>query len=117
MQKKILIFFLLSFFLIFINPAYSDDISTKTIDKYTEKISRKFASTYCNTIQFGISNEGALNFSIGETNKEFLKNKLNKYIDYDLLKENILKNVGNTCQVYDLPVEKLDNLSLANLKN
>ena len=38
------------------------------------RISKKFSNTYCNTSKFGISKDGALKFSIGETNKEFQNN-------------------------------------------
>ena len=103
--------FLPFFLLIFGSPVYSNNISPKIIENYTLKISRKFSKTYCNTIQFGISNDGALKFSIGETNKEFLNNKLNKYIDYQILTKNILLSLKNKCKIDNFPVNKLDNLS------
>ena len=79
---------LFSFLLfIFVSPVYPIDVSPKYIEKYTLKISRKFSNTYCNTTKFGISKEGALKFSIGETNKEFSNNNLNKYIEKDFLKK------------------------------
>ena len=108
---NILLFFLL---LIFASPVYANDFSKQVIENYTLKISRKFSNTYCNTTKFGISKEGALNFAIGETNKEFLNNKLNKFIDYDLLKDNVLLMIRKNCQVYDFPVRELENLVLKN---
>ena len=60
--------------------------------------------------KFGISYEGALAFAIGETNKEFKKNKLNKFIDYSLLKNSIVNNLENNCQVYDFDISTLENL-------
>tara|TARA_A100000164_G_scaffold361758_1_gene376903 strand:+ start:990 stop:1331 length:342 start_codon:yes stop_codon:yes gene_type:complete len=103
---------LLSLFLfIFISPVYSIDFSPKSIEDYTLKISRKFSNTYCNTTKFGISEDGALRFSIGETNKEFSNNKLNKFIDYELLHKNILLSLENNCQIFDFPESKLDNLA------
>ncbi len=102
--------FVLSLFLIFSSPVYSLDISSKTLEKYTKKISNKFTRTYCNTSKFGISYEGALAFAIGETNKEFKNNKLNKWIDYSLLKSSIVNELENNCQVYDFSISNLDNL-------
>ncbi len=103
--------FLLSFLLfIFGTPVYPIDFSTKTIENYTLKISRKFSNTYCNSIKFGISKDGSLRFSIGETNKEFSNNKLNKYIDYDFLTENITSRLENKCQIFDFPESELEKL-------
>ena len=102
----------LSFLLfIFDTPAYSFDISPKKIENYNLKISRKFSNTYCNSTKFGISKDGALRFSIGETNKEFSNNTFNKYVDYDFLKRTILLNLENNCQIIDFPVNELDKLA------
>ena len=109
MIKRIFIIFILTLHLVFISPVYSLD-TFKTLEKYTSSISNKFARTYCNTSQFGISNEGALEFAIGETNKEFKNNKLNKLIDYSFLKNLIINDLGNNCQVYDFAVTNLENL-------
>ena len=62
--------------MIFNIPYYPSDFSAKVIDNYTLKISRKFLNTFCNSTKFGISKDGSLRFSIGETNKEFSNNKL-----------------------------------------
>ena len=83
---------------------------TRSFEKYTKKISNKFTKTYCNTSKFGISYEGALAFAIGETNKEFKNNKLNKLIDYSLLKNSIVNDLENNCQVYDFEISNLENL-------
>ena len=96
--------------LLFNGPVYSLDTSSKTLEKYTKKISNKFTRTYCNTTKFGISYDGALAFAIGETNKEFKNNKLNKFIDYSLLKNSIVNDLENNCQVYDFAISKLENL-------
>ena len=95
---------------LFSSPVYSLDNSSKTLEKYTKKISNKFTRTYCNTTKFGISYEGALAFAIGETNKEFKNNKLNKFIDYSLLKNSIVNDLENNCQVYDFAISNLENL-------
>ena len=96
--------------LLFSSPVYSLETSSKTLDKYTKKISNKFTRTYCNTTKFGISYEGALAFAIGETNKEFKKNKLNKLIDYSLLRNSIVNDLENNCQIYDFEISNLENL-------
>ena len=112
MIKIILNFLILFLFLIFGTQAYSADSSEKGLEKYTLKISRKFANTYCNSTKFGISKDGALKFSIGETNKEFSKNKLNKFIDSENLKKNIILSLQNNCQIFDFPAYELDKLTL-----
>ena len=112
MIKKFFTILTLSLFLLFSSPVYSLDTSSQTLEKYTKKISNKFTRTYCNTTKFGISYEGALAFAIGETNKEFKKNKLNKLIDYSLLKNSIVNDLENNCQVYDFAISNLENLKL-----
>ena len=110
MIKRIFPIFLLTLLLLFSSPVYSLDTSSKILEKYTKKISNKFTRTYCNTSKFGISYEGALAFAIGETNKEFKNNKLNKFIDYSLLKNSIVNDLENNCQVYDFATSSLENL-------
>ena len=108
---KVIISFIFSiFYLLISNPVYSIETSAKSIDNYVNKISNKFSRTYCNTTQFGISNDGALAFAIGETNKEFKNNKLNELIDYTLLKNKIVNNLEDNCQVYDFPMKELEKL-------
>ncbi len=108
-NRGLAIFTLILLFL-FSSPVYSLDTSSKTLEKYTKKISGKFTRTYCNTTNFGISYEGALAFAIGETNKEFKNNKLNNSIDYSLLKNSIVNDLENNCQVYDFDISNLENL-------
>ena len=110
MIRRVFTIFILTLLLLFNSPAYSLDTSSKTLEKYTKKISNKFTRTYCNTTKFGISYDGALAFAIGETNKEFKNNKLNKFIDYSLLKNSIVNDLENNCQVYDFAISKLENL-------
>jgi len=110
MIKRVFSIFILTLLLLFNSPVYSLDNSSKSLEKYTKKISNKFTRTYCNTSKFGISYEGALAFAIGETNKEFKNNKLNKLIDYSLLKKSIVNDLENNCQVYDFAITKLENL-------
>ncbi len=110
MIKIVFTIFTIILLVLFSSPVYSLDTSPKTLEKYTKKISNKFTRTYCNTSKFGISYEGALAFAIGETNKEFKNNKLNKFIDYSLLKNSIVNDLENNCQVYDFAITKLENL-------
>jgi len=110
MIKRVFTIFILTLLLLFSSPVYSLDTSYKTIEKYTKKISNKFTRTFCNTTKFGISYEGALAFAIGETNKEFKNNKLNKLIDYPFLKNSIVNDLENNCQVYDFAISNLENL-------
>ena len=112
MIKRVCTIFILILFFFFNKPVYSIDTSSKNLEDYTKKISNKFTRTYCNTIKFGISYEGALAFAIGETNKEFNKNKLNKLIDYPLLKNTIVNDLENNCQIYNLDILSLENLEL-----
>ena len=109
MIKRVFAIFALTLLFLFSSPVYSLD-NSKTLEKYTKKISNKFTRTYCNTSKFGISYEGALAFAIGETNKEFKNNKLNKLIDYSLLKNSIVNDLENNCQVYDFEISNLENL-------
>ena len=112
MIKRVFAIFTLTLLFLFSTPVYSLDISSKSLEKYTKKISNKFTRTYCNTSKFGISYEGALAFAIGETNKEFKNNKLNKLINYSLLKNSIVSDLENDCQVYDFEISNLENLKL-----
>ena len=113
MIKRVFAIFTLTLLFLFSSPVFSLDTSSKTLEKYTKKISSKFTRTYCNTTNFGISYEGALAFAIGETNKEFKNNKLNKFIDYSLLKNLIVNDLENSCQVYDFASSNLDNLKFS----
>ena len=110
MIKRFFAIFTLTFLFLFSSPVYSLDNTSKTLEKYTKRISNKFTRTYCNTTKFGISYEGALAFAIGETNKEFKNNKLNKLIDYSLLENSIVNDLENNCQVYDFEISNLENL-------
>ena len=110
MIKRFFAIFILTLLFLFSSPVYSLNTSSKLLEKYTKKISDKFTRTYCNTSKFGISYEGALAFAIGETNKEFKNNKLNKLIDYSQLKNSIINDLENNCQVYDFDISNLENL-------
>ncbi len=110
MFKRIFIIVFSVLYFLFSKPVYSKEISNKSIEKHLNKIANKFSRTYCNTTKFGISSEGAIAFAVGETNKEFLNNKLNKLIDFSLLEDNIINSLENSCQVYDFPIKELEKL-------
>ena len=110
MIKRVFAIFTLTLLFLFSSPVYSLDTS-KTLEKYTKKISNKFTRTYCNTSKFGISYEGALAFAIGETNKEFKNNKFNNLLDYSVLKNSIVNDLENNCQVYNFEITNLENLN------
>ena len=110
MIKRVFAIFTITLLFLFSSPVYSLDTSSKTLEKYTKKISSKFTRTYCNTTNFGISYEGALAFAIGETNKEFKNNKLNKLIDFTQLKNSIINDLEYNCEVYDFDISNLENL-------
>ena len=114
MIKNILNLLAIFLFFTFGTPAHPTDSSAMAIEKYTLKISRKFANTYCNSTKFGISKDGALKFSIGETNKEFSNNKLNKFIDSELLNKNIILSLETNCKIFNFPENELDKLTFKN---
>tara|TARA_Y100001980_G_scaffold45276_1_gene25459 strand:- start:1094 stop:1444 length:351 start_codon:yes stop_codon:yes gene_type:complete len=111
MIKIIWTIILSSFLFLFSQPTFSKDISQKNIDNLTTKVSKKFSRTYCNTSNFGISEEGAMEFAIGETYKEFSKNKLVSLIDMKKLGSIIVTNIEKECQIYDFPVDQLSKLN------
>ena len=113
---KLIIGFFISFLFLFpFNSAFAKDIPQKNIDNLTNKIAKKFSRTFCNTSNFGISDEGAIEFAIGETKKEFSKNKLIEFVNFDEINKKIISNIEGDCQVFDFPFDELANLK--NIKN
>ena len=115
MNKVIIGFIFALLFLFPINTAFSKEIPQKNIDSLTNKVAKKFSRTFCNTSNFGISDEGAIEFAIGETKKEFSKNKLIEFVDFNQINKKIITNIESDCQVFDFPVDELANLK--NIKN
>ena len=113
MIKFILALTISSFLFLFSIPAYSQDISQKNLDNLATKVSKKFSRTYCNTSNFGISDEGAMEFAIGETFKQFSKNKLIKFVDLKDISSKIVANVERECQIFDFPVSELSKLNFS----
>ena len=108
---KLIIGFFISFLLLFpVNPVLSKEIPQKNIDNLTNKVAKKFSRTFCNTSNFGISDEGAIEFALGETSKEFSKNKLIQYINFNEINKKIITNIESDCQVFDFPVDELAKL-------
>ena len=98
------------------NSARSQEFSKDNVDKLANKVSTKFARTFCNTSNFGISDEGAIEFASGETKKQFSKNKLINYLDLNDLGKLIASKIEIECQVYDFPLEELTKLDFSSDK-
>ena len=96
--------------------AISKEFSQDNVDKLENKVSTKFAKTFCNTSNFGISDEGAIEFASGETKKQFSKNKLINYLDYSDLSKLIISKIEIECQVFDFPAEALTKLDFSSDK-
>ena len=114
MIKFIVVILISTFILIPTKPSFSKEVSQKNLDKLVDKVSGKFAKTFCNTSNFGISDQGAIEFAIGETKKEFSKNKLINLINQSDVNKKIVLKIENDCQVYDFPVDELSKFVLNN---
>jgi len=114
MIKFIVVFLISIFIFIPAKPSFSKEVSQKNLDKLVDKVSGKFARTFCNTSNFGISDQGAIEFAIGETKKEFSKNKLINLINQSDVNKKIVLKIENECQVYDFPVEELSKFVINN---
>ena len=114
MIKFIVVFLISIFIFIPTKPSFSKEVSQKNLDKLVDKVSGKFARTFCNTSNFGISDQGAIEFAIGETKKEFSKNKLINLIKQSDVNKKIVLKIENECQVYDFPVDELSKFVIKN---
>ena len=114
MIKFIVVFLISIFIFIPAKPSFSKEVSQKNLDKLVDKVSGKFAKTFCNTSNFGISDQGAIEFAIGETKKEFSKNKLINLLNQSDVNKKIVLKIENECQVYDFPVEELSKFVINN---
>ena len=113
MKEFLIYLFITATIFAFVGPVdASQDIETK-VSKLESKVSRKFAKTFCNSTGFGISSEGALKFSLGETKGEFSKNTLIKKVNISSIKDQILIDIADTCYYFDLTKDDLDGLTLA----
>ena len=110
---KFIIGLFVSFIFIFpINTAFSKEIPQKNIDNLTNKVAKKFSRTFCNTSNFGISDDGAIEFALGETTKQYSKNKLIEFINFNEVNKKIISNIEADCQVFDFPVDELVKLEV-----
>ena len=114
MIKFIVVFLISAFIFIPTKPSFSKEVTQKNLDKLIDKVSVKFARTFCNTSNFGISDQGAIEFAIGETKKQFSKNKLINLIKQSDVNKKIVLKIENECQVYDFPVEELSKFVINN---
>ena len=117
MIKIFVVFLITIFILIPTKPSFSKEVSPKDLDILVDKVSTKFAKTFCNTSNFGISDKGAIEFAIGETKKQFSKNKLINLIDQSKVNKKIVLKIENECQVYDFPFDELEKFTLNNSIN
>ena len=114
MIKFIVVFLISIFILIPTKPSFSKEVSQKNIDKLVDKVSTKFAKTFCNTSNFGISDQGAIEFAIGETKKEYSRNKYISLINQSEVNKKIVLKIENECQVYDFPSDELNKFMINN---
>ena len=84
----------------------------KATTKLENKVSKTFSKTFCNSTGFGISNEGALKFALGETKSEFSKNPLIDKVNLEDIKDKILIDIGDTCYYFELSKSDLSELTL-----
>ncbi len=116
-MKQFLLFLLISTLTFVVSSPImaAQDIEQK-ITKLENKVSKKFSKTFCNSTGFGISEEGALKFSLGETEVEFSKNPLISNVNLDNIKEQILEDVADTCYYFELAKSDLESLTLQDKK-
>tara|TARA_B100000131_G_scaffold283779_1_gene291951 strand:- start:154 stop:513 length:360 start_codon:yes stop_codon:yes gene_type:complete len=89
----------------------AEDIDLK-ITKLENRVAKKFSKTFCNSTGFGISQEGALKFSLGETAVEFSKKPLIAQVNLENVKDQILNEVSDTCYYFELSKSDLEDLTL-----
>ena len=116
MRRALVIFLITAITFFHSSTAIAAQDLEQKINKLENRVSKKFSKTFCNSTGFGISSEGALKFSLGETKGEFSKNPLIHKVDLDYIKNQILVNIADTCYSFDLTKESLDEFSLANKK-
>ena len=112
-MKRLLIAFLIASISFFYSMPISASQSTDTnLNKFENKVAKKFSRTFCNSTGFGISAEGALKFSIGETKSEFTKNPLIEKVNLEKIKDQIITDIADSCYYFDLTKEDLDQFTL-----
>ena len=112
MKRLLLPFLIIILLLCSSSPVIAAQDIEQKINKLERKVAKKCSNTFCNSTGFGISNEGALNFSLGETKSEFSNNSLIDKVDLKAVKEKILVDIGDTCYFFELNTSDLDDLTL-----
>ena len=112
-MRRIFISFLIAAISLFpLRPVLAaQDINLK-ITKLETRVAKKFSRTFCNSTGFGISEEGALKFSLGETKVEFSKNPLISMVNSENIKNKIIEDIADTCYYFELDKSDLNELSL-----
>ena len=94
------------------SPAIAGESIDQKVTKLESKVAKKFSKTFCNSTGFGISEDGALKFSLGETAVEFSKKPLISKVNLENIKDEILNEVSDTCYYFDLAKSDLAELTL-----
>ncbi len=116
MKRFLLVLLISTLTFVVSSPIMAAQDIEKKITKLENKVSKKFSKTFCNSTGFGISEEGALKFSLGETEVEFSKNPLISNVNLDNIKEQILEDVADTCYYFELAKSDLESLTLQDKK-
>ncbi len=112
MKKHLLAILIIIFTLMPSSKSIAAQDIDKKITQLENKVAKKFSNTFCNSTGFGISNEGALKFSLGETKSEFDKNPLIEKVNMNSIKDQIIDGVSDTCYYFELTKNDLDALTL-----
>ena len=81
---------------------------------FIKKMSKSYTKKFCNSIAFGLSKESAMNFSIEENKKVFIKKKEFNNLNKDLLAEEIAIAVVEEC---GYPINFIGEEGIQNFKN
>ena len=100
------------YYVVVSDSCVADSCVGEYFENVENKVSKKFARTFCNTSGFGISDEGALKFALGETKGEFLNKPMIEEIDLKDLKDQILVDIADTCNYFDVARSDLQDLIL-----
>ncbi len=113
MKRLFIYLFIPAIIFCFAVSAQASQTIDQKLSKLESKVSRKFSKTYCNSTGFGISSDGALKFSIGETKGEFSKNPLIEEVNVNNIKTQILEDIADSCYDFDLTKADLNKLSFS----
>ena len=81
---------------------------------FIKKMSKSYTKKFCNSIAFGLSKESAMNFSIEENKKVFIKKKKFNNLNKDLLAEEIALEVVEEC---GYPINFIGEEGIQNFKD